>query len=109
EQRKERAREMKEGDMDEVRLEKHMNQVEKEQFEDYANRVINYMDENGRNTYPMKKVLNEELKKYDQLNQGYSSVGNGNNNSKPGQSQQQMNRNITDTKKNLGFGWEVPK
>lgn len=33
-----------------------MNDVEKQQFDDYAGRVIAYMDENGRNTYPMKKV-----------------------------------------------------
>jgi hypothetical protein len=33
-----------------------MNEVEKQQFQDYAGRVISYMEENGRNTYPMKKV-----------------------------------------------------
>lgn len=34
-----------------------MNEVERQQFEDYAGRVISYMEENGRNTYPLKKVL----------------------------------------------------
>jgi hypothetical protein len=42
--------------MEEVQLDKHMNDIEKQQFQDYAGRVISYMEENGRNTYPMKKV-----------------------------------------------------
>ncbi len=33
-----------------------MNEIEKQQFQDYAGRVISYMEENGRNTYPLKKV-----------------------------------------------------
>jgi hypothetical protein len=35
--------------------------LEDKQFEDYANRVIDYMQEHGRNTYPLKKVLNTHL------------------------------------------------
>jgi hypothetical protein len=38
-------------------MERHVNEIEKEQFQDYAGRVISYMEENGRNTYPMKKVF----------------------------------------------------
>ena len=31
--------------------------MEDEQFEDYATKVINYMENHGRNTYPMKRVI----------------------------------------------------
>jgi hypothetical protein len=31
-------------------------ELEDKQFEDYANRVIDYLGKHGRNTYPMKKV-----------------------------------------------------
>ena len=44
------------NEVDEVRLDKYMNEIEKQQFQDYAERVISYMSENGRNTFPMKKV-----------------------------------------------------
>lgn len=33
-------------------------ELEDKQFEDYANRVIDYLGKHGRNTYPMKKVRN---------------------------------------------------
>lgn len=33
--------------------------MEDKQFEEYANRVIAYMEERQRNTYPMKKVKPE--------------------------------------------------
>jgi hypothetical protein len=42
--------------MKEVELDKHTNEIEKQQYQDYTGRVISYMDENGRNTYPMKRV-----------------------------------------------------
>ena len=35
--------------------------LEDKQFEDYATRVISYMEAHGRNTYPMKKVLNDTI------------------------------------------------
>lgn len=34
----------------------HMNEVEKQQYIDYTGRVISYLEENGRNTFPMKRV-----------------------------------------------------
>lgn len=37
-----------------------MNEVEKQQYQDYTGRVITYMDENGRNTYPMKRVCEND-------------------------------------------------
>ena len=55
-ERKDREKALKESEVEEVLLDKHMNDIEKQQYEDYAGRVIAYMDENGRNTYPMKKV-----------------------------------------------------
>ena len=47
---------MKASELEEVLLDKHMTEVEKQQYQDYTGRVIAYMDENGRNTYPMKRV-----------------------------------------------------
>jgi len=47
---------LKTSEIEEVQLDKHMNEIEKQQFQDYAGRVISYMEENGRNTYPLKKV-----------------------------------------------------
>lgn len=55
-ERKDRERGLKDSEVEEVLLDKHMNDIDKQQFQDYAERVISYMDENGRNTYPMKKV-----------------------------------------------------
>ena len=55
-ERKDRERGLKDSEVEEVLLDKHMNDVDKQQFQDYAERVISYMDENGRNTYPLKKV-----------------------------------------------------
>jgi len=37
-------------------LDKHTNEIERQQYQDYTGRVIGYMGENGRNTYPMKRV-----------------------------------------------------
>ena len=33
--------------------------MEDKQFEDYATKVIDYMEHHGRNVYPMKKVKKE--------------------------------------------------
>jgi len=38
-----------------------MNEIEKQQYQDYTGRVISYMEGNGRNTYPMKRVGFENL------------------------------------------------
>lgn len=48
---------MKATEVEEVQLDRHVNEVERQQFQDYAGRVITYMEENGRNTYPMKRVI----------------------------------------------------
>ena len=32
-------------------------ELEDKQFEDYANRVIDYLGKHGRNTYPLKRVI----------------------------------------------------
>lgn len=55
-ERREREQAAKQTEIEEVLLDKHMNDVERQQYVDYAGRVIAYMDENGRNTYPLKKV-----------------------------------------------------
>ncbi len=52
---------MKTAEADEAQLDKHTSEIERQQFQDYAGRVISYMEENGRNTYPLKKVDNFHL------------------------------------------------
>jgi len=52
---------LKANEIDEVQLDKHTNEVEKQQYQDYTGRVITYMEENGRNTFPMKRVCHEKF------------------------------------------------
>lgn len=40
-----------------VAREMELLNLEDKQFEDYATKVIDYMEKHGRNTYPMKKVF----------------------------------------------------
>lgn len=47
---------MRNADKEFVLKDMELLSLEDKQFEDYANRVIKYMEERGRNTYPMKKV-----------------------------------------------------
>ena len=56
EEQKERRRGFKSTDADEAQLDKRMSDIERQQYQDYTQRVISYMEENGRNTYPLKKV-----------------------------------------------------
>ncbi|CAF4698938.1 unnamed protein product, partial [Rotaria magnacalcarata] len=51
-----------------------MNEVEKQQYQDYTGRVIAYMDENGRNTYPMRRAVADEVQRFDQLNHGINKA-----------------------------------
>ncbi len=60
-ERKDRQRDIKANELDEVQHDKHLNEVEKQQYQDYTGRVISYMEENGRNTYPMKRVCLEKI------------------------------------------------
>ena len=55
-ERKDYQREMKANQFDEFQMDKHLNEVERQQYQDYTGRVITFMQENGRNTYPMKRV-----------------------------------------------------
>ena len=55
-EQKERRRAFKDTDADEAQLDKRMSDLERQQYQDYTQRVISYMEENGRNTYPLKKV-----------------------------------------------------
>ncbi|CAF4338149.1 unnamed protein product, partial [Adineta steineri] len=74
-ERKDREREVRDNEAQEVHRDKETNEIERQQFQDYAGRVISYMDENERNTYPLKKVYNEEMKRFDDLSQGYRRTG----------------------------------
>ncbi|CAF0783083.1 unnamed protein product [Brachionus calyciflorus] len=53
---------IRKADKEFVLKEIELMNLEDKQFEDYATRVIEYMDAHGRNTYPMKKVLNDVIK-----------------------------------------------
>ncbi|CAF1194855.1 unnamed protein product, partial [Adineta ricciae] len=107
-ERKDRERGLKTGEVDEVQVEKQMNEIEREQFQDYAGRVISYMEENGRNTYPLKKVYADEMKRFDEWSQGYrkTDTSNSNGERKP---RSQDKKSFDTTKKNLGFQWEIPQ
>ncbi|CAF3177590.1 unnamed protein product [Rotaria socialis] len=107
-ERKDRERALKATEVDEVQLDKHMSEIERQQFQDYAGRVISYMDENGRNTYPMKKVYVEEMKRFDQWNQGYRKNESRSSNSERKPRTQEKNT-FDQTKKNLGFQWDIPQ
>lgn len=47
---------MRFADRDFVQKELELIKLEDQQFEDYATRVIDYMKQHGRNTYPMERV-----------------------------------------------------
>ncbi|CAF0796131.1 unnamed protein product [Rotaria sp. Silwood1] len=107
-ERKDRQRDLKASEMDEIQMDRHMNEVEKQQYQDYTGRVISYMEENGRNTYPMKRVVTDEIKRFDQLNHAYKKTDtpiNGNGEKKPGS---QDKKTLDETKKHLGFQWDIP-
>ncbi|CAF3951801.1 unnamed protein product [Rotaria sordida] len=107
-ERKDRQCDLKASEMDEVQLDRHMTEVEKQQYQDYTGRVISYMEENGRNTYPMKRTVADEIKRFDQLNHAYKKTEtspNGNGEKKP---DSQDKKSLDETKKHLGFQWDIP-
>lgn len=55
-ERKDQEKQIKFADRDFVLREMELMNMEDKQFEDYATKVIDYMEHHGRNTYPMKKV-----------------------------------------------------
>lgn len=44
-----------------ISKEMELMQLEDKQFEDYTSNVIDYMENHGRNVYPMKKVKSQSL------------------------------------------------
>jgi len=80
------------SDREYIAREMELMSLEDKQFEDYATNVIDYMDKHGRNTYPMKKVV------YDQLYRGY---GRPEENSEAAKIKKHQNDVVS--KKNLGF------
>ncbi|CAF0867927.1 unnamed protein product [Rotaria sordida] len=105
-ERKEREHGLKDSELDEVQLDKHMNEIERQQYQDYAGRVISYMEENERNTYPMKKVYTEEMKRFDQWSQDYRKAESSNNNDEK-KTFNQNKKSLDQTKKSLGFQWNI--
>ena len=52
-----------------------MNEIERQQYQDYTGRVIQYMEENGRNTYPMQRVCFSSTDFYDFLHFFHFNLG----------------------------------
>ncbi len=55
-ERRDQEKQIQFADRDFVLREMELMNMEDKQFEDYATKVINYMEHHGRNVYPMKKV-----------------------------------------------------
>jgi hypothetical protein len=62
-ERKDEEKRIRQTDKEYVQKEMELLGLEDEQFESYACNVIDYMEKHGRNTYPMKKMVNETLNK----------------------------------------------
>jgi hypothetical protein len=82
---------MRDADKDFIQRELELMNFEDKQFEDYATRVIDYMKQHGRNTYPMEKVLN------------HAKGLNEKPNDKSQAAQIKKHQNDVPTNKNLGF------
>ena len=50
------------ADKEFVQRELELMNLEDKQFEDYASRVIDYMKQHGRNTFPMERVSEKQNK-----------------------------------------------
>ena len=53
---------MRFADKEFVQRELELMNLEDKQFEDYASRVIDYMKQHGRNTFPMERVSEKQNK-----------------------------------------------
>jgi hypothetical protein len=53
------------------------------------------------------QVYNEEMKRFDQWSQGYKKNGTANNNGEK-KPRGQDKKSFDDTKKHLGFQWDIP-
>lgn len=53
---------MKQSNREFVLKDLELLDLEDKQFEEYASKVIAYMEERNRNTYPMKRVIDTWLK-----------------------------------------------
>lgn len=59
--RKDNDKKQRISEIEYTKQEKKLMDLEDKQFEDYANKVIEYMDKHGRNTYPLKKVRKQSI------------------------------------------------
>ena len=50
---------MKENEVQEIQLDKQMNEIERQQYLEYTGRVMSYLEENGRDIHPMQRVRSE--------------------------------------------------
>lgn len=93
-ERRDQEKQIKFADRDFVLREMELMNMEDKQFEDYATKVIDYMEHHGRNVYPMKKVIGETLNVHvvttnDKLSEAAAI---------------KKHQQDVPTKKNLGFG-----
>lgn len=61
-ERKDNDRKQRISEIEYIKQEKKLADLEDKQFEDYANKVIDYMEKHGRNTYPLKRVFHGHLR-----------------------------------------------
>lgn len=76
---------------DYIAKEMELMKLEDQQFEAYTSNVIDYMDQHGRNTYPMKKCVYNQLYKGTRAAETEADVV-------------KRHQNDVKSKKNLGFG-----
>ncbi|CAF0778305.1 unnamed protein product [Adineta ricciae] len=107
--RKERERASKENEIQEIQLDKQMNEIERQQYLEYTGRVMSYLEENGRDIHPMQRTVAEEMKRFDNFNHSYKKTETPRNGQEEKKSSSHDRPSLNDTKKHLGFQWEIPQ
>ncbi|CAF0804529.1 unnamed protein product [Adineta ricciae] len=107
--RKERERALKENEIQEIQLDKQMNEVERQQYLEYTGRVMSYLEDNGRDIHPMQRTVAEEMKRFDNFNHSSKKTETPRNGQEEKKSSSHDRPSLNDTKKHLGFQWEIPQ
>ncbi|UJR26116.1 hypothetical protein I4U23_007462 [Adineta vaga] len=107
--RKDHQRNLKENEVHEIELDKQMNEIERQQYQEYTGRVMSYLEENGRDIHPMKRTVAEEFKRFDDFSQGYKKTETPRNGQEEKKTDNHDRPSLNETKKRLGFQWEIPQ
>ncbi|CAF1212960.1 unnamed protein product [Adineta steineri] len=108
-ERKDRERNLKASELDEMQFEKQVNENERQQYQEYTGRVMSYLEENGRNIFPLQRTVADEMKRFDEFGQGYKKTGTPRKEQEEKKPGSQEKVSVDETKKNLGFQWEIPQ